>query len=252
MATARGAAAAGLPYVVSMRAGRRIADIAAAAGLWWQQIYVLRDRGVSDEVARAAADLGAAALVLTVDTPYVARKAVAAPPAATGLVPALDGPVDRESPVQAADVVPDDLGRLRAISGLPVVAKGVLRGDQAQRCVDAGADAVIVSTHGGRQLDGVVDVPRALAEVAAAVGDGVEVLADGGVRSGVDVLRALALGARAVLVGRPVLWALATGGSAGVADLLRELSADTAEALALAGCADPADVGADLARFGPW
>jgi 4-hydroxymandelate oxidase len=106
---------------------------------------------------------------------------------------------------------------------------------------------VIVSTHGGRQLDGVVPTPRALPDVADAVGGQVEVYADGGVRTGPHVLKALAVGARAVLVGRPVLWALATGGSAGVRDLLVDLTEQVRESLALAGCVSCADVGRDVA-----
>ncbi|MGF1645767.1 MAG: alpha-hydroxy acid oxidase, partial [Kineosporiaceae bacterium] len=208
-ATAAATAAAGTLLVLSMRASRRLEDVAAAlgpTGPWWQQIYVLRDRGVSDEVARRAADAGARALVLTVDAPYVARKPGLAGPLLppVGIVAALD---DRDSSddslQQAPDLGPADVERLGAVSGLPVVAKGVLRGDEARRCVDAGAAAVVVSTHGGRQLDGVVTVPEALGEVADTLaGTGAEVYADGGVRTGRDVLRAMSLGARAVMVGR--------------------------------------------------
>ena len=128
------------------------------------------------------------------------------------------------------------------------MAKGVLRGDEALRCLDAGADAVIVSTHGGRQLDGVVPSPIALPEVVDAVGDRAEVYVDGGVRTGGHVLRALALGARAVLIGRPVLWGLAVDGAAGVRGVLDDLASDTGDALGLAGCTSPGDVGRDLVR----
>ncbi len=249
VATAQGTRSAGCGYVVSMRANRPLADIVEAAGLVWQQIYVLQDRGLSDEVARQAAALGARALVLTVDTPVVARKVAGVPlgATATGLLAVLDGR-DPSDPrfQQASDVTAADVRRLHELTGLPVVAKGVLRGDQAKRCRDAGAAAVVVSTHGGRQLDGVVPVPRALPEVAAAVGAEIEVYADGGVRTGVDVLRALALGARATLVGRPVLWALAVDGAQGVHDYLTGMTAEVAEALTLAGCLSPADVGPDL------
>jgi 4-hydroxymandelate oxidase len=249
VATAQGARDAGSLLVLSMRASSRLEDVAAAAGAFWQQIYVLRDRGISDDVARRAAEAGATALVLTVDTPVVARKIAGFPASMprTGIVAALDDRDPRdERYMQASDVVPADIERLAAASGLPVVVKGVLRGDEAVRAVDSGAAGVLVSTHGGRQLDGVVTVPRALPEVVDAVGDRAEVYADGGVRTGGDVLRALALGARAGLVGRPVLWALATAGADGVRDLLLELTADTREALALAGCTDCTDVGRDL------
>lgn len=249
VAVATAARATGGLMVLSMRADSRLADVAAAAGPFWQQVYVLRDRGVSDEVARRAADSGATALVVTVDTPYVARKAAALPPARhQGLIEALDrrDPTD-ERLQQAPDLSADDLERLAQVSGLPVVAKGVLGAAAARDCVSAGARAVVVSTHGGRQLDGVVPSPRALPEVADAVGADVEVYVDGGVRTGVDVVRALALGARAVLVGRPVVWALATGGSDGVRLLLEQLRDDVEESLALAGCASCADVGRDIA-----
>ena len=250
VATARGAAAAGSLYVLSMRSGTRLETVAAAAGPFWQQIYVLRDRGVSDEVARRAAAAGAGALVVTVDTPYVARKPAGFPLLPPlGLVEALDArELDDEGLYQAADLVAADLERLAAVSGLPVVAKGVLSAAAARACVDAGAAAVVVSTHGGRQLDGALAVPRALPDVADAVADRAEVYADGGVRTGAHVLAALGLGARAVLVGRPVLWALATGGADGVAAVLADLTAGAAEALALAGCAGCTDVGPDVVR----
>jgi 4-hydroxymandelate oxidase len=252
VATATGTREAGSLLVLSMRASRPLEQIAAVAGPWWQQLYVLGDRGISDEVARRAADAGASALVVTVDVPFVARKPTGPlpplPPEA--IVEALAGR-DPDDPrlQQAADLGAADLARLKAISGLPVVAKGVLRGDEALRCLDAGADAVIVSTHGGRQLDGVVPSAVALPEVVDAVGGRAEVYVDGGVRTGGHVLRALALGARAVLVGRPVLWALAVDGADGVRGLLDGLAADTRDVLGLAGCTSPTDVARDLLRI---
>ena len=122
-----------------------------------------------------------------------------------------------------------------------MVVKGVLRGDDALRCLDAGAEAIYVSNHGGRQLDRAVTTTTALREVVAAVGDRAEVYVDGGIRSGTDVLAALALGARGVFVGRPALWALGSAGAAGVARLLQELRGELQECLELAGCATPAD-----------
>jgi 4-hydroxymandelate oxidase len=132
----------------------------------------------------------------------------------------------------------DDVGRFADLSGLPVVVKGVLRGDDAVRCVQAGAAAVWVSTHGGRQADPVVASAHALPEVVDAVGDEVEVYVDGGVRSGSDVLTALALGATAVFVGRPAIWGLATGGAAGVARVLSGLTAELAHTMTLCGLDD--------------
>jgi 4-hydroxymandelate oxidase len=127
-----------------------------------------------------------------------------------------------------------------------VVVKGVLRGDDAAACLDAGAAAVVVSNHGGRQLDGVLATADALAEVAAAVGDRAEVYVDGGIRRGTDVVKALALGARAVLVGRPVFWGLAVGGAAGVERVLSGLAGELRLAMALCGAVGVADLTPDL------
>ena len=253
VATAAGAAATGSLYVLSTRATARLDDVVDVAGTWWMQIYVMADRGLSDELARRAAAAGAGAIVVTVDTPAVATKREATASLrfpGPGLLPEIAAaPV--EALEQAPDVTEYDLARLGKITGLPVVAKGVLRADDALACVDAGAVAVVVSTHGGRQLDGVVPTAWALPEVVEAVGDQVEVYVDGGIRTGRDVLRALALGARAAWLGRPVLWALAAGGADGVTELLDGLRASVAEALLLAGCRTPADAGPDLVWSGP-
>ena len=141
---------------------------------------------------------------------------------------------------KALDLGPHDLDWLRELTGLPVVVKGVLRADDAVRCVQAGASAVWVSNHGGRQLDRAVATAAALPDVAAAVGSRAQVYVDGGVRSGIDVVTALALGADAVFLGRPVMWALVDG-EAGVGRLHRELGVQTVEALRLAGCPSAAE-----------
>ena len=143
-------------------------------------------------------------------------------------------------------LTPDTIGWLAERSGLPVVVKGVLRGDDALACVEAGAAGVAVSNHGGRQLDTVVASADALVEVVAAVGDRVEVYVDGGIRRGTDVVKALALGARAVLVGRPVLWGLAGGGAAGVERVLSGLAGELQLAMALCGAADLRQLTPDL------
>ena len=250
-AVARVARATGSLMVLSMRSSTRLEDV-AASGPFWQQIYVLRDRGVSDEVAIRAATAGARALVVTVDTPYVARKRAGFPATMPerGLIEALDGHDGTNAALrQAPDLSPHDIERLAGITGLPVVAKGVLTAQAARDCVAAGASAVVVSTHGGRQLDGVVPTPMALAEVARAVAGEVEVYVDGGVRTGVHVMKALALGATAVLVGRPVIWALATGGAEGVRMLLDELGGELREALSLAGCRSCDDVRGDIVHL---
>ena len=238
VAMARGARRAGALLTVSTRCSRRIEEVAAEAGPWWFQVYVLRDRGLTRELVRRAAGAGATAVALTGDTPYLGRRRRDRDP---GLIPDevfgvnLGDGFDRALAEQAADVTYDDIAWLREVSGLPVVVKGVLRGDDALSCAAAGAAGVWVSNHGGRQLDGAVPAAEALPEVAAAAGGAVEVYADGGVRTGVDVLRALALGARAVFVGRPALWCLATGGAETVAEGLAELSDGLAHAMGLAG-----------------
>ncbi|WP_369132379.1 alpha-hydroxy acid oxidase [Modestobacter sp. I12A-02662] len=255
-ATVAGAGAAGSLAVVSTRASRLLEDIAAAAtGPWWFQAYLMRDRGLTEALVGRAAQAGAGAVVLTVDTPYVGRKGrvsgvrIAVPDdeflvnLAQHLLP---GSIGRESAEQDPSMTPDVIGRLAEASGLPVLVKGVLRGDEAVRCLDAGAAGVIVSNHGGRQLDRAVPSALALPEVVAAVDGRAPVLVDGGVRTGTDALVALALGASAVLVGRPLLWALASGGATGVTGALDALGADLRHVLALAGAARLGDLDPSL------
>jgi 4-hydroxymandelate oxidase len=240
--------------VVSTRATRSIEDIAAAAvGPWWFQVYLTADRSLTEALVRRAAAAGAQALVLTGDTPYIAGKARGGRPSGLGtpatmtnfaphLAPGADAAAATE---QNPAATLDDIAWLAGISGLPVLVKGVLRADDARRCLEAGAAGVVVSNHGGRQLDRAVAPALALPEVVEACGDA-PVLVDGGARSGLDVLTALALGARAVLVGRPFAWALATGGAAGVAELLGAFDDELAHVLGLAGCPDLSRVGPDL------
>ncbi len=259
VATARAAAAARSLMVVSSNAGTAFEDIAATGVQWWVQAYVVRDRGLTTAMLQRGRDAGATAVVLTMDTPVVGRKRNAGLPVwdvvpdefmranldATGLpASALD---------KADDLTPDTIGWLREITGLPVVAKGVLRDDDARTVVAAGAAAVYVSNHGGRQLDQAVATADALPPIAAAVaGTGAEVYVDGGLRRAEHVLAALALGASAVFLGRPVLWALSAGGadgeggSAGVADLLAGMSDDLAHVMMLAGARDTSELSADL------
>jgi 4-hydroxymandelate oxidase len=251
LASARGAAAAGALYVLSSRSTRRIEDVAAVLagqdGRWWFQVYVLRDRSLTEDLVRRAAAAGAEGLVLTADAPVLGRRRRNR---GEDLIANADFLInlghldDVAAAEQAPDVGLDDIGWLREISGgLPVLVKGVLRGDDAAACAAAGAAGIVVSNHGGRQLDAAVPTASALPEVAAALAayPGCEVLVDGGLRSGLDVLRALALGARAALVGRPVLWALACGGADGVRDLLAGLTGSLAHEMALAGAAAVAD-----------
>jgi 4-hydroxymandelate oxidase len=182
--------------------------------------------------------------VLTGDTPVVGRKRRDRNEGVVSDAQVLAniGPVpDLNMTGQAADATFADIGWLAGLGNVPVLVKGVLRADDARACVAAGAAGVIVSNHGGRQLDGAVPAAFALPSVVAALGGG-EVFADGGLRSGEDVLTALALGARAVFVGRPALWALTCGGADGVRDLLTGLTGDLAHAMALAGARSVAEI----------
>jgi 4-hydroxymandelate oxidase len=238
---AEGAGAADALHVVSSNAGTRFDEL-GATGPWWLQAYLPPRRDLVRPVVEAAVAAGARAVALTVDTPYPGTK--------RGVDDEDWSSVDLSwwrSNYPAEDDggwkydTLDDIGWLREAAGVPVVVKGVLRGDDALRCLDAGADALYVSNHGGRQLDRAVGTASALREVVAAVGNRAEVYVDGGIRSGADVLAALALGARGVFVGRPALWALGAAGAAGVEQLLQELRAELQECLDLAGCAAPAD-----------
>jgi 4-hydroxymandelate oxidase len=143
-------------------------------------------------------------------------------------------------------LTPKDIAWLRDLSGLPIVVKGIVRGDDASRAMDHGASAIVVSNHGGRQLDTSVATARVLAEVVAAVGGHGEVYVDGGIRRGTDVLKALALGARAVLLGRPPVWGLAVNGTAGARHVLDLVRDELDLAMALAGCRSVDEITADL------
>lgn len=260
-ATTRGARAAGALMVAPTRSSVEFERIGeAASGPWWCQVYLLRDRGWTEAVVDRAVAAGATALVLTVDTPFLGRRrreeraGFVFPDGVTmanlpeeGRVPDVADRVDgaRQSPAVSFD----DLSWLGGTWGLPVVAKGVLRGDDAVACVDAGASAVVVSNHGGRQLDGAVPTAEALEEVVEAVEGRAEVYVDGGIRRGTDVLKALALGARAVLVGRPVIWGLACGGEKGVAGVLGQLREELALAMALCGVPEIEDLTPELVRW---
>jgi 4-hydroxymandelate oxidase len=230
VATARGAAAAAALLVVSTGSERTLQEITVAApgAPRWLQVYVARDRDWTRTQVREAAALGCRALVLTADVPVVGRRRATG----DGLVAAGRVQIELDPSIDLGTI-----GWLAGESGLPVIVKGVLRGDDAERCVSAGASGLIVSNHGGRQLDGAVASADALPDVVAAVGSRVDVYVDGGVRKGTDVLKALALGARAVFVGRPALWGLAAAGADGVEAVLRRLTSELELAMRLAGCA---------------
>jgi (S)-2-hydroxy-acid oxidase len=231
------------------------ADIAAAApeAPRWLQIYVFRDRGVSDEVIAQALEAGFTALVLTADLPVYGirhREARTGFEAPEDRVPALVAararggePEDHHSlGLLESGLEWDYVTELRERWNVPVVVKGLVTAEDADLACQYGAAGVVVSNHGGRQLDATVASLDALPEVVEVVGDRAEVYLDGGVRRGTDVVMALALGARAVLVGRPALWGLAFGGSKGVEQVLDIVREETENALALLGCRSPAEV----------
>nr|WP_199788205.1 alpha-hydroxy acid oxidase [Streptomyces sp. SID8354] len=254
-ATVRAAGTVGALTVASTFASTSLEEIArAATGPLWLQVYVMRRREITASLVRRAEAAGYQALVITVDTPRMARRerdlrnGFRLPPHIrpanldedhdTGLYQGRAGSSTLAAHAARhhdAAFTWDDLAWLRSLTGLPLVLKGVLTAEDARRAATLGVAGLIVSTHGGRQLDGTVPALEALPEVVAAAGDRCEVLVDGGVRRGTDVLKALALGARAVLVGRPVLWGLAVDGEAGVERVLATLRDELEEAMALTG-----------------
>ncbi|WP_190136846.1 alpha-hydroxy acid oxidase [Streptomyces longispororuber] len=259
VAAARAARAAGVPFTVATLSSVPVEEVTAVGGTVWFQLYWLREPGRSLDLARRAEDAGCAAVVLTVDVPWMGRRArdvrngfalpahVDAARLDAGAGSAAHRAPGRGSAVAAhtagafsAALTWRRVAELRAATRLPLVLKGVLAPEDAVRAVELGVDAVVVSNHGGRQLDGAlpgVEALPAVAEAVRAAGGGCEVLLDGGVRRGVDVLGALALGADGVLVGRPPLWGLAVAGEAGVRHVLDLLTAELRDALGLAGCA---------------
>jgi 4-hydroxymandelate oxidase len=239
LASARAAKAAGVPYVLSTRASRTIEEVAAVGGTLWFQLYVLESPGHPEELVRRAEAAGYTAIVFTVDAPILGV---------------------RERDIRAGENYPtfnyaaaphdphdmtltwDDLDRIRDMTSLPVVIKGVMTGEDAAIAVEHGAAAVWASNHGGRQLDRTLAAVDVLEEIVAAVDGQAEVYVDGGVRRGIDVAIALALGARAVFLGRPVLQGLAVEGEAGARDVLAIIERELANAMALIGAASTGDI----------
>ena len=256
LATVRAAATAGLPTVLSMFAGRSLAEVGPLAGSpLWLQLYCLRDRDrVRDLIARAE-QCGVEALVLTVDAPVLGsrlrdvRNGFRLPP---GVRPANLPGMDAADPAAHALAEFDPwldwsvVSWLRSLSALPIVLKGVLAARDAERAVVEGVDALVVSNHGGRQLDGAPAALEALPAIAAAVAGACPVLVDGGIRRGTDILAALALGADAVLTGRPLLHGLTVAGYDGALAVLEILKRELREAMTLAGIATVAEAGPDL------
>jgi 4-hydroxymandelate oxidase len=249
VAMARAAAAAGTVMCVSTLATSSWDEIGATGVARWFQFYVPRDPGLAAEIAGNAREHGFGALVLTVDTPVLGRRerdlrTGFVVPHTLGLqsvAPTKPSPLTALGGMSASLTWPD-IERFASLTSLPIVLKGVITAEDAALACEHGAAAVVVSNHGGRQLDGVAATIDALAEVAEAVDGRIEVLLDGGIRRGTDVVKALALGAGAVLAGRAPLWGLTVGGERGAAHVLGLLQAEISLALQLSGCRTPAEV----------
>lgn len=256
-ATARAAAAAETIMMVSLGSTVAVGDVAAAApeARLWFQLFVQPDMAFTETLVRRAEDAGCGALVVTADSPVLGRRGRDDRNGFHDLPGGLrcenmrDG--ERVRPIVFAPTSWEHIDRLREITSLPIVLKGVLHPADARTALDHGVSALIVSNHGGRQLDAVPATVEALPDIVEAVGGAVPVLLDGGVRRGTDVLKALALGASAVAAGRPVIWGLAADGERGVRRVLGLLRAEVEEALVLCGLASVDDLEPGMVRR-PW
>jgi 4-hydroxymandelate oxidase len=256
-ASAQAAADSGARYLQSTFGSASFTELEAIEGLrWWFQLYVFTDEGLNRALVERAIAAGASAIVFTVDlatlghrdrdihTGFTLRGARPVP-----CVADIGHHDPRLAPVWASldsDISWSTLESLVENSSVPVLVKGVLRSDDAVRCVDSGASGVIVSNHGGRQLDTAVATATALPRVVDALDGAGEVLVDGGIRSGIDVIKALSLGASAVLAGRPALWGLGVAGRDGVSEVLRLLVEDLATSMALVGARSISELTRDL------
>ena len=262
--TALAAAAQEAGFVLSTQSSTRLEDIGDAIaaddlrGPLWMQLYLQPDRGFTKALVHRAEAAGFEAIVLTVDAPTSGvrdrerRAGFCLPPGVSAVnLQGMTPPPTAEVPAHGSALFDgllhhaptwDDIAWLRAQTRLPIVLKGVLHADDARQALGLGVQGLIVSNHGGRTLDTVLPTARALPRIADAVGADMPVLVDGGIRRGTDVLKALALGARAVLIGRPCMHALATAGALGVAHGIRLLRDELEAAMALTGCATLSDI----------
>lgn len=249
LGTAWAARATESTFVLSSQTTTAPSDVARVSGLdRWFQLYVFRDRQVSLDLVAEARESGYEALVLTVDFPvagwrerdrrsgFKVEHPVAINPGGTPLT------TEELFALHDPTLTWDDVAAFADAAGMPLLLKGVLRPDDAARAVDAGADGIVVSNHGGRQLDTVLTGAEALPPIVEAVAGRAAVLVDGGIRRGWDVAKALCLGADAALVGRPVLWGLARGGEEGAQAVLEQLVAELDSTLALLGCPRASDL----------
>ncbi|GAA2730428.1 alpha-hydroxy-acid oxidizing protein [Actinocorallia aurantiaca] len=271
MAVARAAAALDVPMILSTAASRTMEEVAEAAGPRWYQLYWPKDRNLAESFLRRAEAAGYGVLVVTLDTFKLAWRPrdldTAYLPFLRGIgvqnyfsdpvfLAAVGGEITEENRIDAIlhwvanfgdpSLTWDDLAWLRERWAGPIVVKGIQHPDDARRAADAGMDGIVVSNHGGRQVDGAVAALDRLPGIVDAVGDGLSVLFDSGVRTGSDAAKALALGAEAVLVGRQYAYGLGLGGEAGVRHVLRCLLAELELTLALCGVSRVGEIGRDL------
>lgn len=265
LATARATGNAGTIMVLSTLSNNSIEAVTReATGPVWFQLYVFKDRGVTKSLVQRAEAAGCKALVLTVDSPYLGRrerdirngfslggalKAKNLEKSAQEHVPAKKDTSGLAAYLEAfydTGLTWKDIEWFKSITKLPVLVKGIARGDDAKLAIEHGVDGIIVSNHGGRQLDTSPATIDVLPEIIEAVDRKFDVIVDGGIRRGTDVVKALAYGAKAVLVGRPILWGLATEGEAGVSRVLNMYREDLETSMALCGCTSPAQIKPDL------
>ncbi len=259
-ASAGAARSAGTIFIAGTSSTYPLEEIAPRAGLWWFQLYMYRDRDLTRRLVQRAEAAGAGALVVTVDTPLLGRREADERnrfvlPDGLSFANFLGTDVASMSEGSEGSNLSTyfrsnldttltwaDLDWLASITSLPVIPKGILHPDDARQAVEHGARAIVVSNHGGRQLDSAIPTLDALPAVVDAVAGGVEVLLDGGVRRGTDVIKALALGARAVMIGRPYIWGLAVDGEQGAQRVVEILREEISLDLTLCGCASVQEV----------
>ncbi|XP_067014364.2 uncharacterized protein [Anabrus simplex] len=263
-ATARGAGAVGAIFVLSVWSTKSIEEVAAAAPdtIKWQHVHLFSDRNITHQLVSRAERAGFQAIVVTVDTPVIAVRHADVHsqfklPKHLSLanfreeVMSLKDSKDMKGITNRADDIIsqsqtwEDIKWLKSITKLPVIAKGIMTPEDAVVAADVGVAGILVSNHGSRQLDSLPASIEVLPEIVKAVGDRCEIYLDGGIRQGVDVFRALALGARMVFVGRPAIWGLAVDGEQGVAKVLNVLKNELDHAFALSGCTSVKDIKPD-------
>ena len=265
LATTRAAGSAGIPMVLSSLSTTTVEEVmAAAGGPVWFQLYINKDRGFTRDLVARVERAGCKALMLTVDTPEWGRRerdvrnGFHLPPglSAINLIPSNEcgevigqrgaGMGQAFTWMLDASVTWKDVDWLCALTKLPVLLKGICRPDDAERALQHGVSGLVVSNHGARQMDTAPATIKVLPRIAEVVAGKIPVLVDGGIRRGLDILKALALGATAVQIGRPVLWGLACGGEEGVGRVLEMLRQELDLAMALAGCPDLKSITLDL------